>query len=93
MKFDPTINTGHILTLVVIASSAFMVYTGVREDQVKQRAELEAVKATAATERTQTKETLNELKADIKELQKTTNDVKESLAILRGRAADTGAHK
>ncbi len=93
MKFDPTVNTGTLLQIVVILASAFTIYSGMREDQVKQKAELEAVKATALAERVQTKEALTELKADMKELQKTTNDVKESLAILRGRAADSGTRK
>jgi len=93
MKFDPTINTGTILQIIVVAASAFALYTTVRTDQVQTKAELDAVKASALTERLQTKEALADLKADVKELQKSTNEVKESLAILRGRANDGGIRK
>ncbi|MBT2299289.1 hypothetical protein J7E70_02320 [Variovorax paradoxus] len=93
MRFDPTINTGTIAQIVVILASAIAIYTSMREDQVKTKADLETVKATAITERSQTKEALADLKADVKELQKSTNEVKESLAILRGRAQDNGSRK
>jgi citrate synthase len=90
MKFDPTINTGTIAQIIVIVASAVTIYTGIREDQVKQRAELDSVKAAALVERLATKEALADLKTDVKELQKSTNEVKESLAILRGRQQDNG---
>ncbi|MEJ7685609.1 MAG: hypothetical protein WKG52_00665 [Variovorax sp.] len=93
VRFDPTFNTGTIVQIVVIVASAFSIYTGLKTDTVQQKAELESVKASALVERIQTKESLADLKADVKEIQKTTNDVKESLAILRGRGSDTGARK
>ena len=93
MKFDPTINTGTIVQILVVASSALAIYNGIKTDQVQTRADLEAVKAAASMERDQTKAALSELKADLKELRGATGEIKESLAILRGRAADSGGRK
>lgn len=93
MRFDPTINTGTIVQILVVASSALALYNGIRTEQVQTKADVEAVKAAAATDREQTKAALAELKADLKELRGATGEIKESLAILRGRTADTGGRK
>lgn len=93
MKFDPTINTGTIAQIVVVAASAFSIYTAMRTEQAETKANVRQVEAQAITDRTQTKEALADLKTDIKELQKSTSEIKESLAILRGRAADTGSKR
>jgi hypothetical protein len=93
VRFDPTFNAGTVAQIVVIIASAISVYAGIREDQVRVKADLESVKAAAVIERLSTKESLADLKADVKELQKSTNEVKESLAILRGRANDGGGRK
>ena len=93
VRFDPTFNTGTIAQIIVIVASAVTIYTGIKTDQVQTKADLDAVKASAAIEREQTKQALSDLKSDVKEMRTTMNDVKESLAILRGRAADAGARK
>jgi len=93
MKFDPTINTGTIAQIVVVVASAFSIYTAVRTEQVETKANVKAVEAQAVVDRSQTKDALVDLKADIKELQKSTSEIKESLAILRGRTADTGSKR
>lgn len=93
MKFDPQINMGTIIQIVVVAASAFSIYQGIRTDQVETKAAVRAVEAAASTDRNQTKDALSDLKSDIKELQKSTSEIKESLAILRGRAADVGGRK
>jgi hypothetical protein len=93
MKFDPTINTGTIVQIAVVVASAFAIYTGIRTDQVETKAAVKAVETLAATDRTQTKDALSDLKSDIKELQKSTSEIKESLAILRGRAAEPGSRR
>lgn len=93
MKFDPTFNTGTIAQIVVIVASAAAIYTGMKTDQVQTKAELDAVKSATAVDRVQTKEALADIKSDIKELQKSNNDIKESLAVLRGRTVETGARK
>lgn len=84
-RFDPTFNSGHAAQIIVIICSVATVYTSIRTDQVQQRADLEALKAAAVNERVATKEALTDLKVDVKDLAKTTGDIKESLAILRGQ--------
>lgn len=88
IRFDPTFNAGTVAQIIVILCTAATVYTGIKTDQVQQRADLEAVKASALNERLATKESLTDLKADVKELSKGMNEVKESIAILRGRSTD-----
>lgn len=94
VKFDPTFNTGTIATIFTIIASASGIYTGVKTDMVQQKADVEAVKAVAVIERAQTQSALMELKESTKELQKSMNEIKQDLAVLRGRAAaDNGGRK
>lgn len=93
VRFDPTFNAGTIAQIVVILASAVSIYTGIRTDQVQTKADVDAVKAAAVSDREQTKAALADLKTDVKELRQATADIKESLAILRGRAADSAGAK
>lgn len=93
VKFDPTVNSGTIIQIAVIVVTAVMAFSTVKTELATQRVEIEANKATATRDNSQTAEALKELKADVKELQKSTNDVKESLAILRGRNPEGGSRK
>lgn len=93
MKFDPTINSGTILQTVVIALSGVALFFGLKAENAQNKAELEQVKAVAAVERAQTTQALTEIKAEMKEQGKTLSDLKEGIAILRGRAADTGGKR
>ena len=88
MKFDPTVSTGTLLQIAVILGAATAIYTGIVKDLALQKAEIDNVKVVAAQDRASVKESLIDLKTDIKELQKSTNDIKESLAVLRGRTAE-----
>jgi uncharacterized protein YlxW (UPF0749 family) len=93
MKFDPTINTGTILqiaTMVVVGAIAFAT---VRGELMTQKVEIEANRLTAERENKRNEESLRELKADVRELQKSVNDIKEGVAILRGRASDMGVKR
>lgn len=93
MKFDPTINTGTILQTVVVALATVALFYGLRAENAQNRAELEQVKAVAAVERAQTTQALTEIKAEMKEQGKTLSDLKEGIAILRGRSAETGGKR
>lgn len=93
VRFDPQLNTGHILQIIVLIVGGFTAYGALKSDQQAQRSELEQVKAVASVERAQNAQALADLKTDMKEMRASLNDVKESLAVLRGRAADTGGRK
>lgn len=87
MKFDPTFNTGTIVQIgVIVIGGLGLVYT-MKQDQALQKAELEYVKASILIERASTKDSLIEIKQEVKTLQTSMNAVNESLAVLRGRAA------
>lgn len=86
MKFDPTFNMGTIAQIVVIISSVVVVYTTIRTEQVQQRASLEAVKEAADLQRSVTAETMKDIKNDMRSMQATMSDMKESLGVLRARA-------
>lgn len=93
MKFDPTVNTGTILqiaTMVVVGAIAFATLRG---ELMTQKVEIEANRLTAERENRRNEDSLKELKADMRELQKSMNDIKEGVAILRGRAADVGSKR
>lgn len=93
MKFDPTVNTGTILqiaTMVVVGAIAFATLRG---EMMTQKVEIEANRLTAERDNRKNEEALKELKADVRELQKSINDIKEGVAILRGRAADVGSKR
>ena len=93
MKFDPTFNTGTIVQIAVVVASAFAIYTGIRTDQVQTKADLDQVKAIAIVERAQTAQSLAKIEASVSKLQDSNQDIKESLAILRGRAAEPRSGK
>lgn len=93
VKYVPDFSIGTIVQIVVVLGSAATIYTGIKTDQVQQKAEIDAVRTATVADRIQTKEALSDLKQDVKDLNKSVNEIKESLAILRGRATDPGQRK
>ncbi len=55
IRYDNTFNAGTITQIIVILASAVTIYTGIKTDQVQQKADLEAVKAAALNERLATR--------------------------------------
>ena len=90
MKFDPTVNTGTIIQTLVFVMSVAVAYGAYREDQTRQDGRITQVEVLADKDRDATKESLKELKSQVSDLQKSTQEIKESLAILRGRATEGG---
>lgn len=93
MKFDPTINTGTIIQTLVFVISVAVAYGAYREDQTKQDGRIAQVEVLADKDRESTKDALKEIKVQVSDLQKSNQEIKESLAILRGRAAEPGSRK
>jgi len=91
VRFDPTLNTGHVLQIVVLVVGGFAAYGAIKTDQVQTRSDLEQVKAVALIERAQTTQAIAEIKLEMKEQGKSLGDIKEGIAILRGRAAEPGS--
>lgn len=82
VRFDPTINLGHILTFVGFMLAGFAAY-----GNIDKRITLTELQSTAAVERTgeqdkRMSESLKELKTDIKDVQRAVNDINRTLAIV-----------
>lgn len=91
MRFNPNIDTGTIVQIVVIAGSMFLGYSQLEKNNALRAAETAQLKAEAQSDRERTDKSLTDIKADIREIAKSVNDVKTDVAVLRGRAAaDTG---
>ncbi|WP_046060012.1 hypothetical protein [Paracidovorax citrulli] len=93
VKFDPTINTGTIIQTLVFVGSVAVAYGAYREDQTRQDGRIAQIESTAAQERETTRAYLAEIKAEQRDQAKTLGDLKEGVAILRGRAAEPGVRK
>lgn len=79
--FDPTINLGHVLTFIGFMLAGFAAY-----GNLDKRLTIAEVQNTAAIERTseqdkRIKESLQELRADVKDVQRAVNDINRTLAM------------
>lgn len=79
MAFDPTINLGHVLTFVGFLVTGFSAYSTL--DKRVSIIESQAVIVTdhRREQDASLKETLGEIKADVKNLQRSVNDVSRNL--------------
>ena len=93
VRLDPTLNTGHILQIVVLVIGGFTAYGALKSDAAQTKAELDQVKAVAIIERAQTAQSRSKIESSVAKLQDSNQDIKESLAILRGRAAEPRSGK
>ncbi|KQP02444.1 hypothetical protein [Pseudorhodoferax sp. Leaf265] len=93
VKFDPTVNTGTIIQIGTIIFMGALGFAMLQGELKTQKVELEAVKLAAERDNKRNEEALREIKTDVRELQKSINDIKEGVAILRGRAADVGSKR
>jgi uncharacterized protein YycO len=80
VAFDPTINLGHVLTFVGFLITGFSAYSA-----LDKRVTLIESQSATVVERTREqdvrlKDTLAEIKGDVKELQRSVNDVNRNLS-------------
>lgn len=93
MKFDPTINTGTIIQIATVVVLAVAGFSAVKTELATQKVEIEANRLAALRDSKQTEEALKEIRSDIREQGKMLGDLKEGIAILRGRAAEPGGKR
>ena len=80
VKFDPTITLGHVLTFASMVAAVMASYAlldkrvGVLEERSN------AALAQAADRQIEQKESLHEIKADIKDLQRSVNEISRAVA-------------
>lgn len=89
VKFDPTINTGTIIQIATVVLVGTFAVATFKAELSTQAERIETNKVIASRDNGIAVDSLRELKADVKDLQKSVNDMKEGIAILRGRAANT----
>lgn len=80
IRFDPTINAGHILTFVAMVVGLMTSYSLLdkRIGVLEERSNSAVVQATEKV--LEQKESLKEIKADVKDLQRSVNDISRTLA-------------
>lgn len=83
VAFDPTINLGHVLTFIGFLVTGFSAYSA-----LDKRVTLVEQQAVVGTERsreqdTRMKDSLLEIRADLKDLQRSVNDVNRTLTAPR----------
>jgi len=80
LTFDPTINAGHILTFISMVVAVMVSYSlldkrvGVLEERSN------TAISQAADRQTEQKESLREIKSDIKDLQRSVNEISRAVA-------------
>jgi uncharacterized protein YlxW (UPF0749 family) len=85
LRFDPTVSSGTLMQILVLIGGGIAAYTTYQTDKATQKLEIEQVKQSAVAEKLATKESLTELKTDVKEVQRTLNQVTNTLAIINER--------
>lgn len=93
MRWSPEISAGNVLQVVSLIVSLAIGYATYREDQTRQDGKIEQIESTAKRDREDTQRTLAEIRLEMKEQGKTLGDLKEGIAILRGRAAEPGSKR
>lgn len=75
LQFDPTLNSGHILQVLVIVGGFAGIWGQMSAERATQRLETEQIKREAANEAVRTKEAITELKTDVRKVGDTLQEV------------------
>lgn len=80
VAFDPTINLGHVLTFVGFLVTGFSAYSTLDKRVSLIESQTTVVMDRSREQDTRLKETLAEIKLDVKDLQRSVNDVNRNLS-------------
>ncbi len=80
-NFDPTINLGHVLTFIGFMLAGFAAYGNLDKRQTVVEVQNTAAIERSADQDKRIKESLQELKTDIKDVQRAVNDINRTLAL------------
>lgn len=75
VQFDPTINLGHVLTFVGFIATGSVAYFDLRERISMQEIRTIAVSAEIDNEKARTRETLKEMRDDVREVRRGVEDL------------------
>jgi hypothetical protein len=82
-RYSPEINTGHILTVATMCIGAVTAYGTYQADKTQTKADIDAVKITAARDREDMKTAVEGFRADLKELKTEVRTVGENVTVLK----------
>lgn len=85
IRFVPDVSMGTIIQLISMLAVVAGAWATYQSDKATTRLELDQVKAAAAAEKSTTKESLVELKGDVKEIQRTLVQVNQTLAVIEAK--------
>lgn len=71
LQFDPTINSGHLLQIAVLLLGGLGVYGAWQAERATNRLEVDQIKRDASADAARTKESITELKAEVRQVQAT----------------------
>lgn len=75
VRFDPTINLGHLLTFVGFLATGMAAYSDLRERIAVQAVRIQAAEMEAAAEKIRNRDSLREIKDDLKEIRRGVEDL------------------
>lgn len=85
VRFDPTVTTGILMQILVLAIGGVSAFSAYVADRATQRQEVQQIKDGIAADKIVAKEALNGLQVDVKEIQRTLNQLTSTLAVINDR--------
>ncbi len=82
-RFDPTVSSGTLLQMTLLVIGIFGAYSALKEGQATQQIRLDQVETNATAESQRVKESLTEIKLDVKEVQRSINELGQRLAEIK----------
>jgi hypothetical protein len=83
--FDPTINLGHVLTALAMLATGFATYSSLDKRVVVLEERAAASVLQSQEQRVEQRDAAREMKADIKEVQRSLNDINRALNVPSAR--------
>lgn len=84
-QFNPKIDSGTLLNILVMVVGGFIAYGTYTSDKAAQAARVTAIEKEVLENKSTVKEAVGDLKLEVKDVQRTLRDVNESLAVLKAR--------
>ncbi len=86
VRFDPTLSTGSLLQIGLWLGGMVIGYGAYQADKAKDRMEVEQIKVDATAQRAAVRESISELRTDVKDVQRSLIDLNQSMAVLKARS-------
>lgn len=86
-RFDPTVSTGTLMQLGGLLAGFAIAYGTYRADQTQTKADIEAVRTVAETNRIAVKEDISRITSDVGEIKRTMNAMSLDVARLQAQGA------